>query len=174
MPSRPLPPELSPPLDFSFRPLRSLEDLSPEGGPSPTLALRLPYTGLSSLWGLHPTLQRLLADPTQLRWLDLSFNCLTAIDPVLTTLGGLQSLHLHGNAIGCLSEVDKLGALRQLHRLTLCGNPLEKERGYRRYVLALLPQLSTLDFSAVTQQERREVAVWEHNQSRPRAQRASE
>lgn len=50
---------------------------------------------------------------------------------VLTTLGGLQSLHLHGNAIGCLSEVDKLGALRQLHRLTLCGNPLEKERGYR-------------------------------------------
>uniref|UniRef100_A0A669QHL6 Leucine-rich repeat-containing protein 51 n=1 Tax=Phasianus colchicus TaxID=9054 RepID=A0A669QHL6_PHACC len=131
MPAHLLPPELIPPLDFSFFPLRSLQDLTPTGSPSPTLALRLPYTGLSSLGGLHPTLQQLLANPTQLRWLDLSFNCLTTIDPVLTTLGGLQSIYLHGNTISCLSEVDKLGALNQLHRLTLYGNPMEEERGYR-------------------------------------------
>ncbi|XP_021264694.1 leucine-rich repeat-containing protein 51-like [Numida meleagris] len=143
------------------------------GSPSPTLALRLPYTGLSSLGGLPPALQRLLAAPTQLRWLDLSFNRLTAIDPVLATLGGLQSLHLHGNAVSCLSEVDKLAALARLRRLTLYGNPMEEERGYRRYVLALLPQLSTLDFSAVTQQERSEVALWGHTHTRPRPHRAS-
>ncbi|XP_031413414.1 leucine-rich repeat-containing protein 51-like isoform X1 [Meleagris gallopavo] len=178
MPARLLPPELIPPLDFSFFPLRSLQDLSPEGSPSPTLALRLPYTGLSNLVGLQPTLQQLLANPTQLRWLDLSFNCLTTIDQVLTTLGGLQSLYLHGNTISCLSEVDKLGALSQLHRLTLYGNPMEEERGYsfphRCYVLALLPQLSTLDFSAVTPQERREVAVWGGIRRQPRPHRASE
>ncbi|XP_052527345.1 leucine-rich repeat-containing protein 51 isoform X2 [Tympanuchus pallidicinctus] len=174
MPTRLLPPELVPPLDFSFFPLQSLQDLSPKGSPSPTLALRLPYTGLSSLEGLHLTLQQLLADPTQLRWLDLSFNCLTTIDQVLSTLGGLQSLYLHGNTISCLREVDKLGALSQLRRLTLYGNPMEEEGGYRHYVLAMLPQLSTLDFSAVTPQERREVAVWGGTQRRPRPHRASE
>uniref|UniRef100_A0A8C9G5H5 Leucine-rich repeat-containing protein 51 n=1 Tax=Pavo cristatus TaxID=9049 RepID=A0A8C9G5H5_PAVCR len=148
MPSHLLPPELVPPLDFSFRPLRSLEgeygpcptDLTPEGSPSPTLALRLPYTGLSSLGGLHPTLQQLLANPTQLRWLDLSFNCLTTIDP------WIPPCHL-------------------------TGLPAPLSSPHRRYVLALLPQLSTLDFSAVTQQERREVAVWGRTHSRPRPQR---
>lgn len=50
---------------------------------------------------------------------------------MLSTLGGLQSLYLHGNTISCLREVDKLGALSQLRRLTLYGNPMEEEGGYR-------------------------------------------
>ncbi|KAM9204313.1 leucine-rich repeat-containing protein 51 [Mergus octosetaceus] len=168
MPCPPLPPELTPPLDFSFQPLQSLDDLHPAGSPSPSRGLRLAYEGLGELWGLPPTLQRLLAAPTQLRWLDLSFNRLTAIDPVLGTMEGLQSLSLHGNAVSRLDEVDKLRALRRLRRLTLHGNPMEEEQGYRRYVLALLPWLRRLDFSAVTRQERSEAAA----RSRPRGRGA--
>lgn len=50
---------------------------------------------------------------------------------MLSTLGALQSLQLHGNDIGDLGEVDKLGVLPQLRRLTLHGNPMEEVRGYR-------------------------------------------
>lgn len=46
--------------------------------------------------------------------------------------------------------------------------PTELPPPHRRYVLTLLPQLSSLDFSAVTPQERREVAVWGGTQRRPR------
>ncbi|XP_015708003.1 leucine-rich repeat-containing protein 51-like [Coturnix japonica] len=171
MPSHPLPPELVPPLDFSFQPLQSLQDLCPDAAPSPTVAVRFPYTGLRSLAGLHPTLQRLLLHPARLRWLDLACNRLSCIEPVLSTLLGLQSLNLHGNNIRDLSEVQKLRPLSELRRLTLNGNPMEEEPGYRRYVLAALPQLNSLDFSAVTEQERRDAAVWGRAQGRNRPHR---
>lgn len=53
-------------------------DPHPAGSPSPSRGLRLAYTGLGELWGLPPALQRLLAAPRQLRWLDLPINRLTA------------------------------------------------------------------------------------------------
>ncbi|XP_014813218.1 PREDICTED: leucine-rich repeat-containing protein 51, partial [Calidris pugnax] len=127
--------------------------------PQPPHALRLNNNNLGDLGGLTPTLEKLLVPPTQLRWLDLSFNCLTTIDPVLTTLRALRSLQLHGNDIRSLAEVDKLGVLPHLRRLTLHGNPMEEQRGYRSYVLSLLPHLTTLDFSGVTKQELEDVAI---------------
>lgn len=104
---------------------------------------------------------------------------------VLTTFRALRSLQLHGNSISSLAEVDKLGVLPQLRRLTLHGNPMEEQRGYRyprggallprreqgesphaplkpcsprSYVLSLLPHLTSLDFSGVTKQDREDAA----------------
>ncbi|KAM6386360.1 leucine-rich repeat-containing protein 51 isoform 2-T2 [Alca torda] len=183
--------ELAPPLDFSFCSISSIEELlrvQPRAGPlppQPTHALRLNNNSLEALGGLPPTLEQLLVTPAQLHWLDLSFNCLTDIDPVcretvpqfpwgagagvsqadgrggpqvLTTFRTLRSLQLHGNNIGSLAEVDKLGVLPQLRRLTLHGNPMEEQRGYRSYVLSLLPHLTSLDFSGVTKQDRDDAA----------------
>ncbi|XP_075598796.1 leucine-rich repeat-containing protein 51 [Balearica regulorum gibbericeps] len=146
-------PPLVPPLDFSFLPAPAPR---PPGPPRPCASTTTAWGG----WGgLPPALERLLVLPTQLRWLDLSFNRLTTIDPVLTTLRALQSLQLHGNGIGSLAEVDKLGVLLRLRRLTLHGNPMEEQRGYRSYVLSLLPHLTSLDFTGVTGQDRQDAAT---------------
>ncbi|XP_062409266.1 leucine rich repeat containing 51, partial [Sardina pilchardus] len=102
----------------------------------------------------------LLSRPSALAWIDLSFNDITHIDPVLVELEQLRVLYLHGNSISRLGEVDKLGALPWLHTLTLHGNTLETERGYRGYVIAAVPQLKMMDFSAVTKQERRMAQIW--------------
>lgn len=158
-------PELAPPLDFSFCCISSIEELprvQPRAGPSPpqsTHALRLNNNCLGGIRGLLPTLERLLVAPAQLAWLDLSFNRLTIIDPVLTTLHALRSLQLHGNSIARLGDVDKLRVLPRLRRLTLHGNPMEEQRGYRSYVLSLLPHLTSLDFSSVTRQDRNDADV---------------
>ncbi|XP_064905761.1 leucine-rich repeat-containing protein 51 isoform X2 [Columba livia] len=159
-------PELGPPLDFSFCNISTIKDLlqtQPRSGPVPPRlpppALRLNNNQLGGLGELPPTLRGLRLDPALLRWLDLSFNRLQHIHPVLSTLGALQSLQLHGNDIGELGEVDKLGVLPQLRRLTLHGNPMEELRGYRSYVLSQLSHLTSLDFSAVTKQDREDAAI---------------
>lgn len=50
---------------------------------------------------------------------------------VLTTLFNLSVLYLHGNSIQRLGEVNKLAILPRLRSLTLHGNPIEEEKGYR-------------------------------------------
>ncbi|CAH2225930.1 leucine-rich repeat-containing 51-like isoform X1 [Pelobates cultripes] len=79
---------------------------------------------------------------------------------VLTTYLQLSVLNLHGNSIRQLSEVDKLACLPNLKSLTLHGNPIETEKGYRSYILSVLPQLKSLDFSGVTKQDRVMADVW--------------
>ncbi|XP_064361350.1 leucine-rich repeat-containing protein 51 isoform X2 [Dromaius novaehollandiae] len=83
-----------------------------------------------SLAGLPPALEQLLEAPERLCWLDLSFNQLPHIDPVLARYGHLRRLDLHANRIGSLAEVQALAALPRLRRLTLHGNPVEAQRGY--------------------------------------------
>ncbi|XP_067145692.1 leucine-rich repeat-containing protein 51 [Apteryx mantelli] len=166
-------PLLAPPLDFSFRGADSVQELlaaeaarggSGAGGrplAAATAALRLNNNGLRGLAGLAAALEQLLAAPERLRWLDLSFNALPAIDPVLTRYHDLRRLDLHANGIRSLAEVDKLAALPRLRRLTLHGNPVEEQRGYRSYVLAALPQLRSFDFSGVTEGDRATAAAWQ-------------
>jgi len=47
-------------------------------------------------------------DPTQLLWLNLSFNYLVKIDEEILNFPNLKSLQLHGNYIADLEEVRKL------------------------------------------------------------------
>lgn len=50
---------------------------------------------------------------------------------VLTTFFNLSVLYLHGNSIQRMGEVNKLAVLPRLRSLTLHGNPIEEEKGYR-------------------------------------------
>ncbi|KAM4795309.1 leucine-rich repeat-containing protein 51 [Rhinophrynus dorsalis] len=170
-----------PPVDFSFKCINSMEDVlqeNPRQGPRPlarsedgkllSQAVRLNNNTLTDLNGFREMVEKLLSDPSQLSWIDLSFNDLSNIDPALTTYRHLSVLNLHSNSISRLSEVDKLAALPNLKSLTLHGNPIEAERGYRCYVLSVLPQLKSLDFSAVTKQDRVTANVWRQMNIRPK------
>ncbi|XP_043114110.1 leucine rich repeat containing 51 [Puntigrus tetrazona] len=166
------------PVDFSFRELNTVSDLltdKPNPGARPLkrdseqkiigTALRLNNNFLSDLTGLMGTLSSLYAEPTRLAWLDLSFNEFQHIHPVLAQLKELRLLYLHGNRICKLSEVDKLAALPFLHTVTLHGNPVVTERDYRAHLIGTLPHVKTIDFSAVTKQERELTSVWQRSRN---------
>ncbi len=116
--------------------------------------MKLSNNGIASVADWHATLAQVIDDPSAVSWVDLSFNKLTTVDPVLTALP-LTTLYLHANAIGKLSDVEKLKSLTKLRSLTLHGNPVEEHKHYRPYIIALLPNLRTLDFTAITPADRR-------------------
>uniref|UniRef100_A0A287D2K6 Leucine-rich repeat-containing protein 51 n=1 Tax=Ictidomys tridecemlineatus TaxID=43179 RepID=A0A287D2K6_ICTTR len=140
-----------PPLDYSFRSIHVIQDLISE---EPRV-------------GLRPILEH----PENLAWIDLSFNDLTSIDPILTTFFNLSVLYLHGNSIQSLGEVNKLAVLPRLRSLTLHGNPIEEEKGYRQYVLCTLPRITTFDFSGVTKADRTTAEVWKRMNIKPKKAR---
>merc|ERR1712032_1212343 len=94
------------------------------------------------------------------RWIDLSFNHLTRIEPALLEFQQLKALYLHGNQIKSLPSVERLRKLPKLISLTLNGNPIECCRAYRTYVIGALPKLRSLDHSMVTQEEISVGAAW--------------
>ncbi|XP_008852293.1 leucine-rich repeat-containing protein 51 isoform X2 [Nannospalax galili] len=162
-----------PPLDYSFRSIHVIPDLVSEeprtglrpvkhskSGKSLTQSLWLNNNVLSDLKDFSQVVSQLLEHPENLAWLDLSFNDLTSIDPVLMTFFNLSVLYLHGNSIHRLGEVNKLAVLPCLRSLTLHGNPIEEEKGYRQYVLCNLPRVTTFDFSGVTKADRTTAEVW--------------
>nr|XP_025042176.1 leucine-rich repeat-containing protein 51-like isoform X1 [Pelodiscus sinensis]XP_025042185.1 leucine-rich repeat-containing protein 51-like isoform X2 [Pelodiscus sinensis]XP_025042189.1 leucine-rich repeat-containing protein 51-like isoform X2 [Pelodiscus sinensis]XP_025042194.1 leucine-rich repeat-containing protein 51-like isoform X2 [Pelodiscus sinensis]XP_025042198.1 leucine-rich repeat-containing protein 51-like isoform X3 [Pelodiscus sinensis] len=171
----------APPLDYSFRGINFIQDLlteEPRTGPkvikrSPrgkllTQALRLNNNTINELTDFTSTMEQLLEYPDELSWIDLSFNDLGTIDLELTMFPNLRALNLHGNSIQSLGEVDKLAALPLLRTLTLHGNPIEEEKGYRNYVLSVLPHLKAFDFSGVTKQDRSTAAIWRRMNVRPK------
>ncbi|XP_069547382.1 leucine-rich repeat-containing protein 51-like [Brachyistius frenatus] len=156
-----------PPVDMSFKDLCHvtgvLSEIPREGqrplnrnvqGMYMSRVLRLSNNNLADLDGLEYTLGLLLARPSKIGWLDLSFNKLKSIDSVLCNLQELHVLYLHGNRIWNQSAIDKLGALQHLHTITLHGNPIEHTQNYRSYAISALPKLKKMDFSSVTRNER--------------------
>ncbi|XP_045037745.1 leucine-rich repeat-containing protein 51 isoform X2 [Desmodus rotundus] len=146
-----------PPLDYSFRSIHVLQDLISEeprtglrslrhskSGKPLTQSLWLNNNVLTELTDFNQVISQLLEHPGNLAWIDLSFNDLTSIDPVLTTFFNLSVLYLHGNSIQRLGEVNKLATLPRLRSLTLHGNPIEEEKGY----------------SGVTKADRTTAEVW--------------
>ena len=77
------------------------EDAGPRGI---TTAIRLCNNELSHLGGLEEALAEVLDEPSELKWIDLSFNALDDIDEVLTFFPHLTTLYLHGNNIGGAEE----------------------------------------------------------------------
>ncbi|KAM9033287.1 leucine-rich repeat-containing protein 51 [Sarcophilus harrisii] len=170
-----------PPLDFSFKSINFIQDLISEEpraglrpvkrstqGKSLTQAVRINNNVLNDLTDFSQTMSQLLEHPQNLAWIDLSFNDLPNIDPVLTTFHNLSVLYLHGNCIHRLTEVDKLSSLPKLRSLTLHGNPIEDEKGYRQYVLSILPRITTFDFSGVTKQDRITATIWRRMNVKPK------
>ncbi|XP_069003903.1 leucine-rich repeat-containing protein 51 [Embiotoca jacksoni] len=165
-----------PPVDLSFKNITSLTDAwtkEPTRGLRPlkrnsenkcrSHSLRLSNNNITDLHDLQRTVNHFLAEPSSLTWLDLSFNKIIHIDQVLCELRDLRVLYLHGNSICVLSEVDRLGKLPHLQSITLHGNVIETNKAYRNRVISVLPQLKTMDFSAVTRQERELANIWQHN-----------
>lgn len=107
--------------------------------------------------------------------LDLSFNCITSIQP-LTTLsrlhvllasdnqitsvygvGGCKSLNrldLHENKITVLSDVANASQCPLLGTLNLSANPAQKCMDYRLHIVFLLPQVTNLDGLLVDEREK--------------------
>ncbi|XP_031607782.1 leucine-rich repeat-containing protein 51-like [Oreochromis aureus] len=162
-----------PPVDLSFKNLSNVAGALGElprsllrplttnsKGKYLSCSLRLSNNSLTDLVGLQYTINHFFAQPSKLGWLDLSFNKITCIEPVLCELKELRVLYLHGNSIWNLSEVDKLRELQHLHTITLHGNLIETSKGYRNYVISVLPQLKKMDFSGVTRDERVMADIW--------------
>ncbi|XP_038590882.1 leucine-rich repeat-containing protein 51-like [Micropterus salmoides] len=156
-----------PPVDLSFKDISHVTGAlaeMPRSGLRPlntnskgkylSCSMRLSNNSITDLTGLQYILSHFLAQPLKLGWLDLSFNKITCIDPGFCELRELRVLYLHGNCIWNLSEVDKLGELQYLHTITLHGNAIETHKSYRSHVISAVPQLKTMDFSAVTREER--------------------
>ncbi|KAJ8368088.1 hypothetical protein SKAU_G00081160 [Synaphobranchus kaupii] len=175
------------PVDLSFKQINSMAEalteehrqgLRPLGRNEEqrfcTRSLRLNNNKIKDLTGFSDAITILLSEPFQLAWVDLSYNLMAHIDPVLTELPELRVLYLHGNKISKLSEVDKLVVLPFLHTLTLHGNAIENEKGYRGYVIKMLPHLKSIDFCAVTKEETVMAKIWHKTTARSKATRNSQ
>jgi U2 small nuclear ribonucleoprotein A' len=75
-------------------------------------------------------------------------------DTLGTTIPGLQSLILTNNRVTSLGDLSNLQMLANLHTVSLLGNPVTKHPQYRAFIINLLPNLATLDFSKVKEKER--------------------
>mmetsp|Transcript_11106 Transcript_11106/g.21757 ORF Transcript_11106/g.21757 Transcript_11106/m.21757 type:complete len:293 (+) Transcript_11106:1271-2149(+) len=118
-----------------------------------TNSLILSYNNIEKLDGFIDIVSRVMLSPANLGWIDLSHNRLTALTVDLASFPLLGSLYLHANYISDLREIKKLKGA-PLRSLTLYGNSIEQLRGYRLYVIGVLPQLKNLDSSLITKLER--------------------
>ncbi|CAG5120945.1 unnamed protein product [Candidula unifasciata] len=187
--------DIIPPVDFSFLRLTNVQecetqeprDISPrrphpikttvthENGEKKYISrcLRLNNNKFTDINNLKPLAMSLFDHIGRIGWIDLSFNLLSTIDPVLTEFTNLAILYLHGNNITELKEVNKLASLKKLWKLTLHGNDIDKIKGYRQYVLSTIPTLVNLDFSTVTKGDRVTAGTWQAFNSAQRSKRIS-
>ena len=63
-------------------------------------------------------------------------------------------IYLHGNKIKKFSDLKRLTQLKELYSLTLHGNPIENAPNYRSSVISMFPDLKSLDFAKVTEDEK--------------------
>ncbi|GLH06053.1 leucine-rich repeat-containing protein 51-like isoform X1, partial [Gryllus bimaculatus] len=161
----------SPPVDHSFK---KLSDLASYTGSSKkprvcrlgrlpdrssnnrfiSRSLWLNNNRLKNLTDLYPFVEKFFDQPEALGWLDLSFNEFCDVSPEILKFPNLRILYLHGNKIKALTPLATLRDVPTLRYLTLRGNPVEKILAYRLLVIALLPQLISLDYALITDYER--------------------
>ncbi|XP_061695093.1 dynein axonemal assembly factor 11 isoform X2 [Syngnathoides biaculeatus] len=89
----------------------------------------------------------------KLEYLNLALNNILVIEN-LEGCENLQKLDLTVNFVGRLSSVETLTQNIHLRQLFLVGNPCTLFEGYRKYVVATLPQLKCLDGTEITRSER--------------------
>ncbi|XP_011502064.1 PREDICTED: leucine-rich repeat-containing protein 51-like [Ceratosolen solmsi marchali] len=159
-----------PPLDLSFKNASTCDELvnrsiqsnrirklpeKTENNRFLTSSMWLSNNSLTTLSRLGDLANKFLEKPSDLRWLDLAYNKICGVDEDLLKFQNLTILYLHGNEICDIKCILKLRDLRNLRTLTLHGNPIERMPSYRRYVIAILPQISNLDFSSVIDTEKK-------------------
>jgi len=127
---------------------------------SESLCLKLNNNQLKDVNNIMSVAPQVFTQPLAIGWIDLSFNQLSHIDPVLTQFENMKILYLHGNAIDDIKEVNKLAMLPKLIKLSLHGNPIENTKGYRQYCLTFVPGVKSFDFSRVTKADRATASTW--------------
>jgi len=146
------------------------EDLRPQGPKkkvkfqSYTNAVILHNNEISSLARIDTVLNQVLLNPTFLdntykrkidliQWLDLSHNYLQEVHIDITSLKYLKILYLHANFINDIEGIMNLKKCNCLINLTLHGNSIEHIKGYRNFIIELVPKLEKLDFTLVSEKE---------------------
>nr|CAD7417828.1 unnamed protein product [Timema poppensis] len=128
---------VTPPVDFSFLNLYSIEEMSSK---NPRRGVKRYHRAKSGRLESHA--------------LRLNNNQLTSIQGINAI--SYQILYLHGNQLRHLNHVlTILSTLQHLYNLTLHGNPLQERKRYKEQLIHRLPNLRSLDFTNVTQTDRR-------------------
>ena len=111
---------------------------------------------LTELDNLPMALKMILFNPFLLAWLDLSFNMIEGLPPIFKTMSSLKILYLHGNQICSMDTLQNIKVLNKtLLKLTLHGNPIEDIKNYRLFLINMMTNVKELDFSLVTESERK-------------------
>ncbi|CAH8494745.1 unnamed protein product [Schistosoma mattheei] len=166
---------ISQPLDYSFLNIKNVSDLTaccPRVIPSSnsvikkdinekwvTRTLKINNNQIEDISALPVVVHELFGDTSRLTWLDISCNNIPNIPNSFSSLKHLKIIYMHGNRIATLQEVIKLKQLPKLTKLTLHGNPIEKEKAYFHTVLSILPNLVTLDFTGISQADKQTAAL---------------
>ena len=134
----------------------------PKGAKLNACGVRLANNKLTSLAGLDEFLERVLDDPGELRWLDVSGNKLTKVESLLLSYPKLSCVYFHGNQVRRSDEFETLGELPELRKFTAFGNPCEQsDKNYRYAVAASLPLVRSLDFTGITRKDREDIHLWD-------------
>lgn len=135
------------------------ENIHPNCGKfSPVYENTHPICG--TLCRLETVAPTLLSRPELLTMMDLSFNKFTTVPNELDQFPLLNVLYLHGNGIRSLAETDKLSKCKKLRTLTVHGNPLDKTKDFRLYIIAAHTSLKALNFTSITDKERERSLIW--------------
>jgi hypothetical protein len=88
-----------------------------------------------------------------IQWIDISHNKIEEIHPDLLNLKFLKILYCHANHVKEIEKIAMLRNCKSLLNLTLHGNPIEQIKGYRQFVVEIIPSLEKLDFTLVSEKE---------------------
>ena len=129
-----------------------------------TNAVILHSNQIESLSGIHEVLSNILLSPKFeltdfqskldfIQWIDISSNHLVDIHPDILNLKYLKILYAHANYINEIKKVEILQQCKCLINLTLHGNPIEQIKGFRHFIVELIPTLEKFDFTLVSEKE---------------------
>lgn len=120
-------------------------------------AIRMANNLISNLQILISPFRSML-DTSKVTWLDISFNQIESLDPLIFEhFPNISALYLQANKILRLSEIRKLEKFQRLKSIAIFGNPVEEHKHYRNYVLYYCKSLTNFDMSPVTKSERQMV-----------------
>ena len=120
------------------------------------------FVNLNVLWLNNNVLRKIENLDDQIRMFELYVfnNQITTLEGSLQKMRFLKKLLLHNNKLKDLDvQLEYLARLPFLEELTLFGNSIAEERGYRLKVICRCPSVKVLDRHAVTDAERFEANV---------------